>query len=147
MNGGLRATLGGPRWSLLVGAVMCLLMVWGVARFFTDTPEQLVSPSPEIGDSAGLTSHQQPAVPFAVTRRVTVSAQGSASKVLVRDRTGEILWSGRLRPGAQHGMAGLPPFTVRASDAGAVHVRIGKHDVGTVGSGSAAGSRKVDVGR
>ncbi|HEY6934759.1 MAG TPA: RodZ domain-containing protein [Marmoricola sp.] len=147
MNGGLRATVGGPRWSLLVGAVMCLLMVWGVARFFTDTPEQLVSPSPEIGDSAGLASHQQPAVPFAVTRRVTVSAQGSASKVLVRDRTGEILWSGRLRAGAEHGMAGLPPFTVHASDAGAVHVRIGKHDVGTVGSGRAAGSRKVDVGR
>ena len=144
MNGGMRATFGGPRWSLLVGAVMCLLMVWGVARFFTDSPQRLVSPSPEIGVSAGLTSQQQPAgSPVAVTRRVTLTAHGAASHVVVRDRTGEILWSGRLRAGHQRGMAGLAPFQVKASNGAAVLVTIGKHRLGAVGTGSGPATRTL----
>ncbi|HET8604712.1 MAG TPA: helix-turn-helix domain-containing protein [Marmoricola sp.] len=144
MNGGMRATFGGPRWSLLVGAVMCLLMVWGVARFFTDSPERLVSPSPEISVSAGLTSHQQPAgSPVAVTRRVTVTAHGTVSTVVVRDRTGEILWSGRLRAGHHRGMAGLPPFKVKASHGAAVVVAVGKHRLGAVGAGNGPATRTV----
>ncbi len=145
MNGGLRASFGGPRWSLLVGAVLCLLMVWGVARFFTATPEQLVSPSPEISDSAGLTAQhsRSGSSPIAVTRRLTVAAQGAASHVIVRDRTGEVLWSGRLHPGGHHGLAGLPPFKVTATDAEAVHVRVGKHDLGAVGAAPGHGSRTV----
>ncbi|HET8561622.1 MAG TPA: RodZ domain-containing protein [Marmoricola sp.] len=143
MSGGMRATFGGPRWSLLVGAVMCLLMVWGVARFFTDAPQHLVSPSPEISDSAGLTSHHADPGPIAVTRRVTVTARGAASHVVVRDRTGEVLWSGHLRKGAHHGVAGLAPFRIRAGDGAAVHVRVGKRHVGTVGGGAGPATRIV----
>ena len=145
MNGGLRAGFGGPRWSLLVGAVLCLLMVWGIARFFTDTPERLVSPAPAISDSAGLASHQAPAAtsPIAVTRRLTVTAQGAPSHVVVRDRTGEVLWSGRLRPDGHHAVAGLAPFQVTAAHAAAVHVRVGKHDVGTVGADGTRATRTV----
>ena len=145
MSGGLRASFGGPRWSLLIGAVLCLLMVWGVARFFTDTPERLVSPAPGIGsDSAGLASQQQPAdSPIPVSRRLTVSAQGAPSRVVVRDRTGAIVWSGTLRPGASHGLAGLAPFRVTAADAAAVHLRVAGRDVGTVGTGTGPASRTV----
>ena len=145
MNGGLRASLGGPRWSLLVGAVLCLLMVWGVARFFTDTPEQLVSPSPVISDSAGLTAQhrQHDTSPIAVTRKLTVTAEGGPSHVVVRDRTGEVLWSGRLRRGGHHGMAGLAPFKVTAGNAAVVHVRVGHHDLGPVGAADTRATRKV----
>jgi hypothetical protein len=144
MSGGMRATFGGPRWSLLVGAVMCLLIVWGLARFFTDTPQQLVSPAPQIGDSAGLASQHHPDPgPIPVTRRVTVTARGAGSHVVVRDRTGEVLWSGRLRKGTHHGVAGLAPFHIRASDGAAVHVRVDARHLGTVGTGSGPASRSV----
>jgi len=145
MNGGLRASFGGPRWSLLVGAVLCLLMVWGVARFFTDSPERLVSPSPAISDSAGLASHhgQDATSPIPVTRRLTVAAHGAPSHVVVRDRTGEVIWSGRLHAGGHHAVAGLAPFEVTAAHASAVHVRVGKHHLGTVGPDDARASRKV----
>ena len=44
----------GPRWSLLAACVLALASVWGVARFFNDTPQELVSPAPNVVDSAGL---------------------------------------------------------------------------------------------
>jgi hypothetical protein len=63
--------------------------------------------------------------------------------VVVRDRTGEVLWSGRLRPDGHHAVAGLAPFQVTAAHAAAVHVRVGKHDVGTVGADGTRATRTV----
>ena len=54
IGGGVRAIRTGPRWSLLAACVLALAAVWGVARVFNDTPQELVSPAPGVVDSAGL---------------------------------------------------------------------------------------------
>ena len=54
IGGGVRATHTGPRWSLLAASVLALAAVWGVARVFNDTPQELVSPAPDVVDAAGL---------------------------------------------------------------------------------------------
>ena len=56
IGGGVRAIRTGPRWSLLAACVLALASVWGVARVFNDTPQELVSPAPNVVDSAGLAS-------------------------------------------------------------------------------------------
>lgn len=142
MSGGMRATVGGPRWSLLVGAVLCLLMVWGVARFFTDAPTELASPSPVVSDSAGLAGNRVPITsPLTTTKTATISAVGDRSRVVVRDRTGEIIWSGLLHRGEQHRVAGLAPLQVEATDAGATRVAVGGQHAAPVGEQGKHGSR------
>ena len=50
----MRAAHTGPRWSVLAACVLALAVVWGVARVFNDQPQELVSPAPNVVDSAGL---------------------------------------------------------------------------------------------
>ncbi len=50
MTGSMRSTVGGPSWSLMVGVVLCLVIVWGVLRLFTTEPADL--PAPTINGSA-----------------------------------------------------------------------------------------------
>lgn len=144
MGGGMRATVGGPRWSLLVGAVLALLMVWGVARFFTEQPAEVTSPSPVVSDSAGLAANQVPITsPLTRTRTLAVKAIGGHSQVTVRDRTGKVLWSGWLHRGEQHVLAGVAPFTVRAGNAAVIRVRLGATWLGPVGLETAPASRQL----
>ena len=56
MTGSMRSTVGGPSWSLMVGVVLCLVIVWGVLRLFTTEPADL--PAPTINGSAVVQSHQ-----------------------------------------------------------------------------------------
>ena len=60
IGGGVRAAHSGPRWSLLAACVLALACVWGVARVFNDTPQELVSPAPNVVDSAGLAAKPSP---------------------------------------------------------------------------------------
>ena len=55
MTGSMRSTVGGPSWSLMVGVVLCLVIVWGVLRLFTTEPADL--PAPTINGSAVVQSH------------------------------------------------------------------------------------------
>src|SRR6185436_13760110 len=40
-SGGIRATRGGPNWSVLVAAVMALVLAWSIARLVMDGPVDL----------------------------------------------------------------------------------------------------------
>lgn len=141
ISGGMRATSGGPRWSLIAAAVLALALVWGVARFLTDEPSTMTDPV--VTDSAGLAASHQPITPVATTRPMAVKAIGAPTDVVVRDRTGAILWSGTLHRGQSHAMAGVAPFTVRATNAAATRIRVGAHWIGPVGPAPAKGSRTV----
>ncbi len=45
-SGGIRATRGGPNWSVLVAAVMALVLAWSIARLVMDGPvDPATSPS------------------------------------------------------------------------------------------------------
>ncbi|MGN6251894.1 MAG: RodZ domain-containing protein [Marmoricola sp.] len=142
ISGGMRATSGGPRWTLIAAAVLALVMIWGVARFLTDAPAPLGDPV--VSDSAGLAANHQPITsPLTRTRPIAVKAVGGRAHVVVRDRTGVVLWRGTLDRGERRAMAGVAPFTITASDAATTRVQLGKHWVGPVGPTTGAGHRTV----
>jgi cytoskeleton protein RodZ len=102
IGGGVRAIRTGPRWSLLAACVLALATVWGAARVFNDTPQELVSPAPGVVDSAGLAgSAETDDSPKMTLAPLEVSADGASPQVVVRDRDGRILWAGKLADG-QH---------------------------------------------
>ncbi|MCW2868213.1 MAG: hypothetical protein JWR20_2401, partial [Marmoricola sp.] len=140
IGGGVRAAHSGPRWSLLAASVLVLAGVWGVSRLADDTPQELVSPAPQVVDSAGLTSAKEK--PASSLAPVEVRASGADPEVVVRDRGGRILWAGRLADGRSQQVIGLAPFEVTSSNGGAVRVSYLGRDQGVVGQGAAAASKR-----
>ena len=131
MSGGIRTTTGGPRWGLIAAAVLALLMVWGVARYFSAGPAQVAAPI--TSNSAGLAANTHPITsPLTRIRTLTIHAVGAPAKVVVRDRFGKLLWSGTVPAGGRHEVAGVAPFKVRTTNAAATTLRLGKHDLGPV---------------
>ena len=59
----MRAAHTGPRWSVLAACVLALAGIWGVARVFNDQPQELVSPAPNVVDSAGLAKAEPAGAP------------------------------------------------------------------------------------
>ena len=141
IGGGMRATFAGPRWSILAASVVALGLVWGVAHFFTDTPQEIVSPAPNV-DSAGLTHGKPTPAPKSTLAALGVTAAGDSPQVVVRDRDGRILWAGKLGAGQHQQVIGLAPFDVTASNGAAVKVSFLGKEKGTVGPTSAADSRQ-----
>ena len=142
IGGGVRAAHTGPRWTLLAACVLALASVWGVARVFNDTPQELVSPAPNVVDSAGLAKADPAKAPESTLAPLGVTAVGASPQVVVRDRSGRILWAGKLAAGQHQQVIGLAPFDVTASNGRAVKVSFLDKAKGTVGPTAAAGSRK-----
>ena len=140
IGGGVRATYSGPRWSLLAACVLALAGIWGVARVFNDTPQELVSPAPNVVDSAGL-ANAEPETPKMTLAPLEIVAAGASPQVVVRDRDGRILWAGKLAQGQRQQVIGLAPFNVTASNGAAVKVSFLGKAKGTVGDSSAAGAK------
>lgn len=141
IGGGVRAAHTGPRWSLLAACVLALAGVWGVARVFSDTPQELVSPAPGVVDSAGLARATPAGVPKPSLAPLQVSASGASPQVVIRDRDGRILWAGKLAQGRRQQVIGMAPFDVTASNGAAVRVSYLGRPRGTVGDSTAASSR------
>ncbi|HEX2895404.1 MAG TPA: RodZ domain-containing protein [Marmoricola sp.] len=143
MSSGMRATRGGPKWTLLIGAVLCLTLVWGVARLLSGAPEEVAAPSVPSSDSAGLAANRQPITsPLMKTTTMTVTAAHAGAHVVVKDRTGRVLWSGALPMTHHRRVVGLAPFTVQADNAGAIDVTIAGQPMGTLGVAGKAGSKR-----
>jgi cytoskeleton protein RodZ len=143
LSGGMSATRGGPHWMLLVGAVLCLTMVWGVARLLSGDPAQMTSPPVSTSESAGLAANQQPITsPLMKTTKMTVTAAHAGAHVVVRDRTGRILWSGDLRMTRHRQVVGLAPFKVESDNAGAIEVTVAGEALGTIGKAGEQGSKR-----
>jgi hypothetical protein len=143
IGGGVRTTSTGPRWSLLVACVIALASVWGMARVFNDTPQELVSPAPDVVDSAGLAAGAEPSkAPRMTLAPLEVAAEGVSPQVVVRDRDGRILWAGKLASDQRQQVIGLAPFEVTASNGGAVKVWFLGKAKGAVGESQEAASRQ-----
>ncbi|MCW2846028.1 MAG: hypothetical protein JWR90_2 [Marmoricola sp.] len=142
IGGGVRATYTGPRWSLLAACVLALAGVWGVARVFNDTPQELVSPAPNVVDSAGLAKADPAETPKMTLATLEVAAAGDSPQVVIRDRDGKILWAGKLADGQHQQIIGLAPFDVTASIGRAVKVSYLGKAKGSVGDAQAAASRQ-----
>jgi hypothetical protein len=145
LSSGMRATRGGPQWTMLIGAVLCLALVWGVARLLSGDPGEIAVPAPSSGDSAGLAAHQQPITsPLMKTTPMTVTAAHAGAHVVVKDRTGRVLWSGDLRMTHHRKIVGLAPFRVETDNAGAIEVTVDGDPRGTVGTAGQAGAKRFD---
>lgn len=145
LSSGMRATLGGPKWTVLIGAVLCLTMVWGMARLLAGDPEQVAVPQLSQAESAGLAANRQPITsPLMKTTAMTVTAAHAGAHVVVKDRTDRVLWSGDLPMTHHRKIVGLAPFTVEADNAGAIEVTVAGHARGTLGTAGEAASRRFD---
>lgn len=141
IGGGVRTATSGPRWSALAAAVLVLVAIWGTARVFSDDPQELVSPAPDVVDTAGLAGEEPEQVESALAA-IRFTAEGAGSQVVVRDGTGRILWVGRLADGQSQQIIGTAPFDVTASNGSAVRVGYLGKDRGTVGETSEADNRR-----
>jgi cytoskeleton protein RodZ len=134
-SGGIRATRGGPNWSVLVAAVMALVLAWSIARLVMDGP---VGPSDAIVlNGSGGPNHQ--GAPVAPAVPVVIAAPASGARVIVRDGAGAVVFSGDLAFGGSKTLSVSPPVRVQATD-GSVTVSVDGEDHGPLGATGTPGS-------
>jgi cytoskeleton protein RodZ len=139
MTGSMRSTVGGPNWTLLVGVVLSLVLVWGVVRLFTTEPVEMVEiPAPVLNGSAGVDSGypvDPPAGPRPAAAPVTVrlTASQADTGVVVRDGDGVVVFTGDMVLGERKTLKLAPPVRIRAADGGALEVRVAGRDRGLLG--------------
>jgi len=119
--------------------------VWGVARLLSGDPAEVAVPPASSGDSAGLAANRQPITsPLMKTTTMTVTAAHAGAHVVVKDRTGKVLWSGDLRMTHHRRIVGLAPFTVASDNAGAIEVTVAGQAMGTLGTAGKAASKRFE---
>ncbi len=126
--GSIRATRGGPNWSVLVAAVMALILCWSVARLVTGGPAH-------VDDQAVLSGSGGPnhsSAPAAKPVPVVLTAAGGGARVVVRNGTGTVVFSGELALGQSHRLEVSPPVRVQSTD-GAVRVEVAGQSRGRMG--------------
>lgn len=116
-----RTTLQGPRWSVVAALALCLVLAWSVARFATGGTDGAESQRGALTDSAQLAAGTQ-----GDQASVLLRTPKQASRVVVRDASGDKVYEGRVRPGHPQKVSGAGPLAVRADEAGAV--RAGERD-------------------
>ncbi len=129
-SGSIRGTRGGPNWSVLVAAVMALVLAWSVARLIMDSPVELRGAAPILNGSAGVdNSPQQAADPVPVL----LSAAGGGARVIVRDGTGKVVFTGNLAFGETKTLQVAPPVRLQSSD-GSLETTIAGEERGALGA-------------
>ncbi len=134
-SGGIRATRGGPNWSVLVAAVMALVLAWSIARLVMDAPVAQRD-DPVLNGSGG--PHSQGA-PLAPKVPVVISAPGSGARVIVRDGAGSVVFTGDIAFRGSKTLSVSPPVRVQATD-GSVTVSVDGEDRGPLGAPGSPGS-------
>jgi len=136
MTGSMRSTVGGPNWTLLVGAVLALILVWSAVRLFAGSEQETFqNPPPILNGSAGLSSgygepHKAAApAPLATT----LTAANAGTHVEVRDGDGQLVFEGDLVIGETKRLEVSPPVTVSADNGGALQVSLNGQDLGFIG--------------
>ena len=141
--GSIRATRGGPNWSVLVAAVMALILCWSVARLVTGGPAH-------VDDQAVLSGSGGPnhtsTVPAAEPVPVVLTAAGGGARVVVRNGAGAVVFSGELAFGQQHRLEVSPPVRIQSTD-GAVRVEVAGQDRGRMGPSGRPASQSYVVRR
>jgi hypothetical protein len=126
--GSIRATRGGPNWSVLVAAVMALVLCWSIARLVTDG-------SGHVADRAILSGSGGPNHSSALTAKpvpVVLTATAGGARVVVRNGVGKVVFAGDLAFGQSHTLQVSPPIRVQSTD-GSVRVKVAGQDRGRMG--------------
>ncbi len=129
-HGSIRGTRGGPNWSVLIAAVMALVLAWSVARLVMDSPVDLSGAAPVLNGSAGVdNTAPQASAPVPVV----LTAAGGGARVLVRDGTGKLVFTGNLTFGETKKFQAAPPVRVQSSD-GSLEISIAGEPRGALGA-------------
>ena len=134
----VRGTRGGPNWTALLGVVVALMVLWGVANWVAGEEDPQVR-TPSAQSEASTPPEPDPdrfkdigTKPQAISVRV-------AADTLVRleDESGDAIWMGRMQAGESRRWPVTGEVTVRARNASAVTAQLGSDDPVVVGSSDA----------
>ncbi|HYO39822.1 MAG TPA: helix-turn-helix domain-containing protein [Nocardioidaceae bacterium] len=151
MTGSMRSTVGGPNWALLVGVVLALVLTWGVVRLFAAEPTEVLAP-PVLDASAAAVADEPskagdpegiPPVTSVKPVEVTLAGAQDGSRVVVRDRSGEVTWAGTVAPGTERTLQVVPPVRVQATVGGVIAVSLNGTDRGLVGEPGGPAARTL----
>lgn len=158
----MRPTSGGPRWSVLVGVVLVLVLVWGLARLLVPGVEPGADPGGAGARGDGRQSEgssvpdpsatadrfaamgDEP-VPTRLRLAGVVGSEG-ASDVVVRTPDGDVLYQGSIGAGDVHELRLAGPAVVVADDAGMVTAAVDGRPTGPLGRAGERVRRTVGDG-
>lgn len=132
-GGGLRATRGGPNWSVLVAAVMSLVLLWSVAQLLFEGDREVETTSGSAGLSSGTA---------AAAVGLELQAGEVDASVTVRDGDGVVVWQGDLAAGDTHSVEAVPPLRISSTD-GSVTARVSGGDAAALGEAGTAVQRTL----
>lgn len=134
-SGMVRGGAPGSSWGALIATVLVIMLIWGVAQYFTSRPGEALDSTPTNQNSAGLGSPGPGNRPVARPRRtsVVVQARGGDSRVVVRDRAKKIVFQGLVADGDSTRVAGVAPLQVMAVNAGVIALRVKGKPLGLMG--------------
>jgi cytoskeleton protein RodZ len=120
-TGGLvKSGSSGPRWGVLVGLVLVLVIIWTLARYLSDAGPTAsathVTNTQGLG-SPGAGNRLLPGPPRA---SAVLRGVGGESRVTVVDRYGRRVFDGLLKADETHRVGGVAPLKVTASDGSVV---------------------------
>jgi cytoskeletal protein RodZ len=144
----IRSVSGGPRWSVLLGVVMILAIVWGAAKIVTDrTADESTSPVvpslPSVPEAqSGPTGLERVGAPRVSTVRVVAAER---TKVRIRKPNGTLVWKGSLAASQAQSVDVDGRVTVSVTDGGAAALVVNGNRVGRLGE--PGGPAELTVGR
>ena len=129
----------GANWGGLIAAVLVLVLIWGVAKYFADSTELPGTQAPPTQNAAGLGSpgpgnaKQPPPAAEPTQASVRLTAVGGDSRVVVKNRRGDVVFQGVLADGQAHLSRGLAPLHVMAVDGGVIRLGAPGHKPALMG--------------
>ncbi len=150
-TGMVRGGAPGANWGALIATVLVIVLIWGVAQYFTDKPADRAGTNAPAQNSAGLGSpgpgNQPVSAPPPVQAFVKVMARGGDTRVVVTDRAGEVVYRGVLTAGESTRVVGAAPLRVMAVDGGAIALRVKGRQIGLMGDSGERAFHRIRASR
>jgi hypothetical protein len=136
-TGMVRGGASGANWGGLIAAVLVLVLIWGVAKYFVDNTETPVTDIRSAQNSAGLGSpgpgNEPLPPPATVKTRIRLAAVGGDSRVVVTNHKRKVVFAGVLSDGQARMVEAVAPLHVMAANGGVVRLGTGGHTLGLMG--------------
>jgi cytoskeletal protein RodZ len=120
-----------PRWAIVVGAILVILMGWGMVRLFTlpsdieanasktaITTATVTTPTPKAPVTPTVQPTKKPTTPKppVLKTALTLTAEGDGTYLTVRDKKNRRLFQGRLTPGIAQSVTSSGDIRVTVSN-------------------------------